>query len=81
MAHLWVYGTNYGVEIADNTAGFYGGGVAVDMNPGYEIGRRALRFVRGHFLNNTVGDVADSVKADVRGGGGLYTLERRPQRC
>ena len=71
---LWVYGTNYGVEISENTAGFYGGGVAVDMDPGYEIGRRALRFVRGHFLNNSSGNVADSLKGDVRGGGGLYTL-------
>ncbi|GMV53078.1 MAG: T9SS C-terminal target domain-containing protein [Chlorobi bacterium] len=70
---LWVYGTNYGVELTGNTAGFYGGGVAVDLAPGLKVERRALRFVRAHFLNNKVGDITND-RADVRGGGGLYTL-------
>jgi hypothetical protein len=71
---LWVYGTNYGVELRDNWAGFYGGGVAVDMAPGMPIERRTLRFVRSHFLSNEVGNVADSIKTEVRGGGGIYTI-------
>ncbi len=71
---LWVYGTNYGVEVSGNSAGFYGGGVAVELPGGLGIDRRALRFVRSHFINNKVGDVADSVKDVVRGGGGLYTI-------
>ena len=71
---LWVYGTNYGVELKDNWAGFYGGGVAVDMEPGNPIEQRALRFVRSHFLSNMVGNVADSIKNEVRGGGGIYSI-------
>ena len=71
---LWVYGTNYGVELRDNAAGSYGGAVAVDLTPGQPIERRALRFVRSHFLSNEVGGVADSLKNEVRGGGGLYTI-------
>lgn len=70
---LWVYGTNYGVEINGNSAGFYGGGVAVDLAPGLPVEHRALRFVRAHFLNNGVGNVAAD-KDVVRGGGGLYTI-------
>ncbi len=71
---LWIYGTNYGIELSNNSAGFYGGGVAVDLPGGLPIQRRALRFVRSHFVSNKVGDVADSVKSVVRGGGGLYTI-------
>lgn len=71
---LWVYGTNYGVEVSNNAAGFYGGGVAVDLAPGLPVERRALRYVRSHFVGNKVGEVADSIKAQVRGGGGLYTI-------
>ncbi len=71
---LWVYGTNYGVELNGNTAGFYGGAVAVDLPDDLPVERRALRYVRAHFLNNKVGEVADALKPDVRGGGGLYTI-------
>jgi hypothetical protein len=71
---LWTYGTNYGIEIANNTANFYGGGVAVELTPNLTIDRRALRYVRGHFVNNAVGNVADSLMESVRGGGGLYTI-------
>lgn len=71
---LWVYGSNYGVEFSNNTAGFSGGGVAVHLSTGLPIQRRALRFVRAHFVNNRVGDVADTLIGDVRGGGGLYTI-------
>jgi len=71
---LWIYGSNYGVEFSNNTAGFSGGGVAVHLATGLPIQRRALRFVRAHFVNNRVGDVADSLREDVRGGGGLYTV-------
>lgn len=71
---LWVYGTNYGVEFQTNKAGYYGGAIAVEINNSKPFARRALRYVRGHFLRNSVGNVADSVKSDVRGGGALYTL-------
>lgn len=71
---LWVYGTNYGVEFLTNKAGYYGGAIAVAINPTLPIDRRALRFVRGHFLRNSVGNVADSVKDIVRGGGAIYTI-------
>lgn len=71
---LWVYGSNYGVEFSNNHAGFSGGGIAVHLAAGLPIQRRALRFVRAHFVNNRVGDVADSLREDVRGGGGLYTI-------
>ncbi len=71
---LWVYGTNYGVEFSNNMAGYYGGAVAVDMAPGLPIQERALRYTRAHFLNNTVGNVADTLLGDVRGGGALYTI-------
>lgn len=71
---LWVYGSNYGVEFSNNTAGYSGGGVAVHLTTGLPIQRRALRYVRAHFVNNRVGDVADTLREDVRGGGALYTV-------
>lgn len=72
---LWIYGTNYGVEFTNNTAGYSGGGVAVHLpQTQLPIWRRVLRFVRSTFVNNRVGEVADSVKDEVRGGGGLYTI-------
>lgn len=71
---LWVYGANYGVEFANNTAGYSGGAVAVHLGQNLPINRRALRYVRAHFLNNRTGDVVDSLKAQVRGGGALYTI-------
>lgn len=71
---LWVYGTNYGVEFQNNTANFSGGAVSVQISGNLPIWRRVLRFVRGSFINNRVGEVADSIKAEVRGGGGLYCI-------
>lgn len=72
---LWIYGTNYGVEFTNNTAGYSGGAVAVHQPQAQlPIWRRVLRFVRSTFVNNRVGEVADSVKNEVRGGGGLYTI-------
>lgn len=71
---LWVYGTNYGVEFTNNTAGYSGGAVAVHQPTQLPIWRRVLRFVRATFVNNRVGEVADSVKDEVRGGGALYTI-------
>ncbi len=71
---LWVYGTNYGVEFNNNTANFSGGAVSVQLPTGLPIWRRTLRYVRGHFVNNRVGEVADSIKNEVRGGGGLYAI-------
>lgn len=71
---LWIYGTNYGVEISNNTAGYTGGGIAAMLPTELPIWRRNLRFIRGHFINNRVGDVADSLKSVVRGGGGLYSI-------
>jgi predicted outer membrane repeat protein len=71
---LWIYGTNYGVEFANNIAGYSGGAVSVNLASGLPVERRVLRFVRAHFLNNSVGNVADSVKNVIRGGGALYTI-------
>ncbi|MCX6140896.1 MAG: T9SS type A sorting domain-containing protein [Candidatus Kapabacteria bacterium] len=71
---LWVYGTNYGVEFQNNTANFSGGAITVAIPQNLPIWRRTLRFIRGSFINNRVGEVADSIKASVRGGGALYTI-------
>ncbi len=71
---LWIYGTNYGVEFQNNTANFSGGAIAVAVPQNLPIARRVLRFVRGHFINNRVGEVADSLKSNVRGGGAIYSI-------
>ncbi|MBI2794951.1 MAG: T9SS type A sorting domain-containing protein [Ignavibacteria bacterium] len=71
---LWTYGSNYGIEVMNNMAGYYGGGFSVELAPNLPINRRALRFVRGSFINNTAGDVNDTLLPNVRGGGGLYTI-------
>lgn len=72
---LWVYGTNYGVEFTNNTAGYSGGAVAVHLpQTQLPIWRRVLRFVRSTFVNNRIGEVADSTKAEIRGGGAVYTI-------
>lgn len=72
---LWAYGSNYGVELMNNAAGYYGGGVAVELlTSNLPIDRRALRFVRAQFINNNTGNVQDSLLAYSRGGGGLYTI-------
>ncbi|NQW30577.1 MAG: T9SS type A sorting domain-containing protein [Ignavibacteria bacterium] len=71
---LWIYGTNYGVELSNNTAGYNGGGIAAMLPSELPISRRNLRFIRAQFVNNRVGDVADSLKSIVRGGGGLYSI-------
>ena len=71
---LWIYGTNYGVEFQNNTANFSGGAISVQIPQNLPIERRTLRFVRGHFLNNRVGQVASNLASEVRGGGALYTI-------
>jgi predicted outer membrane repeat protein len=71
---LWIYGTNYGVEFQNNTANFSGGAISVQIPQNLPIARRTLRFVRGHFLNNRVGQVAANLADQVRGGGALYTI-------
>lgn len=71
---LWVYGTNYGVEFQNNTANFSGGAISVQISQNVPIWRRTLRLVRGNFINNRVGDVPDSIKSEVRGGGALYSI-------
>ncbi|MBL0321948.1 MAG: T9SS type A sorting domain-containing protein [Candidatus Kapabacteria bacterium] len=71
---LWIYGTNYGVEFQNNTANFSGGAICVNIPNNLPIWRRTLRYVRGTFFNNRVGEVADSLKASVRGGGGIYSI-------
>jgi predicted outer membrane repeat protein len=71
---LWIYGTNYGVEFQNNTANFSGGAISVQIPQSLPIARRTLRFVRGHFLNNRVGQVAANLASEVRGGGALYTI-------
>lgn len=71
---LWVYGTNYGVEFSSNTSGYSGGAIAVALPQNLSLSRRSLRFVRAHFITNSTGNIADSMKPYVRGGGGLYTV-------
>ncbi|MDZ4745979.1 MAG: T9SS type A sorting domain-containing protein [bacterium] len=72
---LWIYGTNYGVEFTNNTAGYSGGAVAVHQPQAQlPIWRRVVRLVRSTFVNNRVGEVADSIKDEVRGGGGYYSI-------
>lgn len=71
---LWVYGANYGIDFSNNEAGYYGGAVAVDQPAGLPIAERALRYVRAQFVENVVGDVNQNLKNNVRGGGGLYTI-------
>ena len=75
---LWIYGTNYGVEFQNNTANFSGGAIAVNIDVSRQLNlpiwRRNLRYVRGNFINNRVGEVADSIKQHVRGGGALYVI-------
>lgn len=71
---LWIYGSNYGVEFNNNTAGFSGGAIAVHTPPQLPISERVMRLVRANFVGNRVGEVADDLKAEVRGGGGVYTV-------
>ncbi len=71
---LWVYGSTYGVEFSNNTAGYSGGAVSVQLPTGLPIEQRVLRYVRANFVNNRVGEVNDSVASIVRGGGGLYSI-------
>jgi predicted outer membrane repeat protein len=71
---LWVYGNNYGVEFSNNVAGYSGGAIAVHLTQGLPIFQRNLRFVRSSFVNNRVGEVGDTARDQVRGGGALYTI-------
>lgn len=71
---LWVYGTNYGIEFSNNRAGYSGGAISVNVPQNLTIDRRWLRYVRTNFINNRVGQVADSLLDEVRGGGALYTI-------
>lgn len=71
---LWIYGTNYGVEFQNNTANFSGGAISVQIPQNLPIWRRTLRFVRGNFINNRVGETPDSIKNEVRGGGAIYSI-------
>ncbi|MBU3740754.1 MAG: T9SS type A sorting domain-containing protein [Candidatus Kapabacteria bacterium] len=71
---LAVYGSNYSVEFSNNTAGWSGGAVSVMLNQNLPIWRRALRYIRASFVNNSVGQVPTALVADVRGGGALYTI-------
>ena len=71
---LAAYGSNYSAEFINNTAGWSGGAISVMLNQNLPIWRRALRYVRASFVNNSVGQVPASLLADVRGGGALYSI-------
>lgn len=71
---LWVYGTNYGIEFSNNTSGYSGGAFTVSLPQNLSVLRRSARFVRAHFFTNMTGNVPDSMKPYVRGGGALYTV-------
>ncbi|MDW8224840.1 MAG: hypothetical protein RMK93_02265, partial [Bacteroidota bacterium] len=71
---LTLYGGNYPVEFDNNTAGFSGGAVSIQLPSGLPIEQRYIRIVRSVFTNNIVGQVQQGYEAQVRGGGAVYTL-------
>ncbi|MCS7176134.1 MAG: hypothetical protein NZ960_00685 [Candidatus Kapabacteria bacterium] len=70
---LTLYGGNYPVEFDNNTAGFSGGAISIQLPQPLPIERRYVRIVRAVFTNNIVGQV-QGYEAQVRGGGAVYTL-------
>jgi predicted outer membrane repeat protein len=71
------YGGKYPVRFTNNTAGYAGGAICVDIPNGSSARafERNIEYVRTYFGNNTVGAGVDSANITaVRGGGAVYVV-------
>ncbi len=72
------YGGFYPIMFTNNTAGYYGGALAINIPNSFPITtefKRTVQIVRADFEGNHVGMNVDDVnKAEIRGGGAIYSL-------
>ncbi|MFW5662493.1 MAG: hypothetical protein ACOCZW_02110, partial [Bacteroidota bacterium] len=72
------YGGKYPIIFDNNSSSYCGGAISLHIPNAYPplpVSQRAVQIVREEFTNNTVGaDVSDISKAEIRGGGAIYSL-------
>lgn len=72
------YDAEYLVTFEDNTAGYAGGAIHIQIPndvPPLPAFKRTVQMVRAEFVNNSVGyDISERNRGGIRGGGAIYSL-------